>query len=150
MAGSRARPKPEVEVATPLPGEILRACRVTSSEALDLPDWSEDGHAYESVTKELTRAAATLRKGGRRPAPAFAWDELRPSRESFQHHLLGYSVHSRTSEPSPGKDWVHLLCLGSEDENVPWNWCDGEHLSIFVHEDDARDGTWRRVHGYAS
>jgi uncharacterized protein (TIGR02996 family) len=118
---------------------ILPACRLAFCETWDLPD-REDRlpAAYAADMKKL-------QKGGR----GEKLHDLREKCRPFGHHLLGYSVHFRTSDPSPGTDWPHLLCLDS-DENLGWSWCDGEHLAVFVHEEDLRNGSFARIYGYAS
>lgn len=75
--------------------------------------------------------------------------ELRNQCNESEHHLLGYSIHGRTTEPSPGADWLHLLCLSSDD-NHNWSWCDGEHLAIFVHQANVADHSFAHVFGSAS
>lgn len=64
-------------------------------------------------------------------------------------HLLGYSRHNSTSDPSPAADWRNLLCLWS-DTNVGWNWCDGERLCYFIKQQDLQAHRFDRVFGYAS
>lgn len=135
--------------------EIFPACQLTMSEAWDLPAWCEDEwpDQYAGVMTSMIDAYAASR-------PKLARDEsadqlfkrlakLRAKCNQSQHHLLGYSIHNRTNEPSPGPEWLHLLSLSS-DPKLGWNWCDGEHLSIFVHQDDIGNYAFKRVFGYAS
>lgn len=118
---------------------ILPACRLTMCETWDLPDCED----------KLPRSHAADLKKLQKSDLGSALHELRSACHSFGHHLLGYSVHFRTSDPSPGATWRHLLCLHSDD-NLGWSWCDGEHLAVYVHKDDLRKGTFRRIYGYAS
>ena len=77
------------------------------------------------------------------------WD-VRRKCHSFGNYLAGYSLHSRRiGDPSPGKEWRHLLCLKS-DRNLGWSWCDGEHLAVYVHEEDLRNGSFSRIYGYSA
>ncbi len=125
-------------------------CRLVMTETWDLPHWSPDEGPEEYANRMVELEEAYGEKYD---------DDLDDLHEKLSnlrykcigadHHLLGYSIHNRTSEPSPGSDWVHLLCLSSDD-NTGWNWCDGEHLSIFSHQEDLRNGTFKRVFGYAS
>jgi uncharacterized protein (TIGR02996 family) len=122
--------------------EILPTCRLSFCESWDLPEY---GDKYPSTNakdmKKLAKADPDHQLGEIR------W-KCRPDGH-YCNHLLGYSCHFRTDDPSPGADWSPLLCLGSDD-NLNWNWCDGEHLAIFVHEQDLRKGKFTRIYGYAS
>jgi uncharacterized protein (TIGR02996 family) len=122
--------------------EVLPACRLTMCEALDLP--SHGDRLPKAYAKDMKKLQTSDTKDG-------LWrirSRFRPDGH-FGHHLLGYSCHFRTDDPSPGPDWPHLLCLDSDD-NMHWNWCDGEHLAVFVQEGDLRNCTFARVYGYAS
>jgi uncharacterized protein (TIGR02996 family) len=118
----------------------FHACRLGWCETWDLPD------RQDVLPRQYSADRKKLDKGDR-------WEkvhEIRRQCHSFGHHLLGYSVHFRTMEdPSPGPDWSNLLCLNSDD-HLDWSWCDGEHLAVFVHQDDLALGTIARVYGYAS
>jgi uncharacterized protein (TIGR02996 family) len=119
--------------------EILPACRLAFCETWDLPD--RDDNLPRKYAVDLKK----LRQGER----GERLHEVRSDCHPFGHHLLGYSVHFRTSDPSPGPEWPHLLCLDSDD-NLGWSWCDGEHLAIFIREKDLQRGNFTRVSGYAS
>jgi uncharacterized protein (TIGR02996 family) len=120
--------------------EILPACRLAFCETWDLPDMED------TLPRAYAADMEQLRKGNYGDR---SW-EVRGTCHSFGHHLLGYSVHSRRpSDPSPGPDWLHLLCLCSDD-NLGWSWCDGEHLAVFVHEQDMRSASFARIYAYAS
>jgi uncharacterized protein (TIGR02996 family) len=119
--------------------DILPACRVALCETWDLPD------SKNNLTRTYAADMKKMQKGER----GWKLHEVRSKCHSFGHHLMGYSVHFRTSDPSPGLDWLPLLSLYSDD-NLGWSWCDGEHLAVFVHEDDLRNGSFARVYGYAS
>jgi uncharacterized protein (TIGR02996 family) len=118
---------------------ILPSCQLAFTETWDLPDIKDNLPAFLEADLEK------LNQGKR----ADAVHDLRRKCHPFGHHLMGYSVHFRTSDPSPGPEWPHLLCLDS-DNNLGWSWCDGEHLAVFVHEEDLANGTFLRVYGYAS
>lgn len=70
---------------------------------------------------------------------------LRPGLSS----MMGYPIHGRTSNTSPGPDWLSLFTLGSDD-NLSWSWCDGQHLDVYIHVDSLKNRTFERVYGYAS
>jgi uncharacterized protein (TIGR02996 family) len=125
----RQLPPPDLDVEF---NGIFPTCRLAFCESWDLP--AADATALPELQEE---------------ARSEGLFELRARCHPFGHHLMGYSVHSRTTDPSPGPDWRHLLCLDS-DERLGWNWCDGEHLAVFVREEDLRTGTFARVYGYAS
>lgn len=139
-ASEKLKPhKPPEDVDAEANG-ILAACRLTLCETWDLP-LSED----QVPAKEARALRRIMRDGG---FNMLVYTCLRP--DSFGHHLLGYSRHGRRSDdPSPGPDWVHLMCLGSDD-NLGWSWCDGQDLAVFVHEDDLRNTTFKRIFAYAS
>jgi uncharacterized protein (TIGR02996 family) len=119
---------------------IFPTCRLVLCETWDLPD-SED---------KLPPTYTADMKPFQQRERGWQLHELRCQCHPFSHHLLGYSVHSRCpSDPSPGTDWLHLLCLDSDD-NLGWSWCDGEHLAVFVHEKDVASGRFTRTYGYAS
>jgi uncharacterized protein YwqG len=118
---------------------ILPACRLVFCETWDLPD------REDTLPRRYAADLRKLQKGGR----GERLHDVRAKCHSFGHHLLGYSVHFRTSDPSRGPDWSHLLCLDSDD-HLGWSWCDGEHLAVFVHEKDLRSGRFARIFGYAS
>ncbi|MCE9527178.1 MAG: DUF1963 domain-containing protein [Planctomycetales bacterium] len=111
-------------------------CRLKFTESWDLPD---EGDFVISV-HDRNRLEAVDRKHD--------LDDVRTD-WNCGSHLLGYSRHRRTSDPSPAADWRNLLCLYS-DNNVGWNWCDGEHLAFFIKETDLQERRFDRVFGYAS
>jgi uncharacterized protein (TIGR02996 family) len=121
--------------------QILPACRLTLCEDWDVP---EVGDAVPDEFKPDMDKLVQLEKDD-----FDGWFGLRPKCRKFGNHLLGCSVHNRTDDPSPGREWVHLLCLDS-DENLGWSWCDGEHLAVYVHGEDLRNRSFARVYGYAS
>jgi uncharacterized protein YwqG len=118
---------------------VLPTCRLALCESYDLPA------TKDIVPAALARDLAHFDEGDR------SWNlhEVRGKCHSFGHHLMGYSVHFRTDDPSPGPEWTPLLCLGSDD-NLGWSWCDGEHLAVYVHQEDLKNNTFRRIFGYAS
>jgi len=117
-------------------GEVVTS-RLIFTEAWDLPDESDF-----VVTKE---DQARLQEGNR----ASQFNEIEGAKRDYSCHLLGYSRHFRTSDPSRSADWRNLLCLSSV-EGLGWNWCDGEHLAIFVQAEALRNGHFNRAFGYAS
>lgn len=115
---------------------IFASCRLSLCESWDI----RDTNVAEQYVREL-KAEEKVRLG--------KLQDVRAKCQSFTHQLLGYSVHFRSDEPSPGSNWMNLLCLDS-DPNTGWSWCDGEHLSIFVHEQDLLDRSFERIFGYAA
>jgi uncharacterized protein YwqG len=138
-------PPNQTLVRVPVPDDInnetgiAEACRLTFSESCDLPD-------PEDHISALNAAEIAEFRDQQHYENLF---QLREDLRSFGHHILGYSVHLQTSDPAPGPDWLHLLCLSS-DSNLYWSWSDGGHLSVFVHKKDLTNGTFSRVFGYAS
>jgi uncharacterized protein (TIGR02996 family) len=133
------QPPPELDLEAT---GILPVCRLLGHESWDLP------HPEDILPPEYAPALAQLQEGGYETSGKL--HELRQKCSPWNlHRLLGYSIHSRTSDPAPGPDWVPLLCLESDD-NLGWNWCDGEHLAFWVQQDDLRGGNFARVFGYAS
>lgn len=74
------------------------------------------------------------------------WPKSRPG--TGLHEFGGYQKCCRCDDPSPGSDWTTLASFSS-DKNLDWNWCDGDRLTVYVHEDDVQDGSFRRTFGYA-
>jgi uncharacterized protein (TIGR02996 family) len=119
---------------------ILPVCSLKFVETWDLPD------IEDNFPPDCEDAIKKLRTADRSEKV----HQLRCKLHDMGHHLMGYSFHSRCpSDPSPGLDWRHALLLFSDD-NLGWSWCDGQHLAVFVHENDIRDQSFRRVYGYAS
>lgn len=75
-------------------------------------------------------------------------DFLRSRINESRHWLMGYSVHGRTSNTSPGPDWLSLMTLDSG--NPGWSWCDGEHLDIYIHQKSLKDHSFQKIYGYAA
>lgn len=75
--------------------------------------------------------------------------DLRDQINQGMHWLMGYPVHSRTSNTSPGPNWFSLITLDSDDR-LYWNRSDGEHLDVYVHWDSLEDRLFKDVYGYAS
>jgi uncharacterized protein (TIGR02996 family) len=121
---------------------ILPVCRLVGCESWDLP------HPEDILPPEYAPALTELQKGGYEMSSRL--HKVRTKGSPWrEHRVLGYSIHARTSDPSPGPDWVPLLCLDSDD-NLGWSWCDGEHLAFWVQEEDLRQRNFGRVFGYAS
>lgn len=76
-------------------------------------------------------------------------DWLSDLRGSWSSKLMGYPLHCRTDNTSPGPNWINLITLGSDDE-TGWSWCDGEHLDVYVHEDGIANRSFRPFYGYAA
>jgi len=134
------------------------SCLLEMHESYDIPDWYGDPdeipEEFYNQMEDLRDAYnAAIGDSDRDETDGQLSDKLWELRsglnKKFDHHLFGYSFHSRTTEPSPGADWVHILCLGS-DSKLGWNWCDGENLAIFVKEDSLKDDSFKEVFGYAS
>jgi uncharacterized protein YwqG len=113
-------------------------CRLRFTESWDLPD-EEDFVITEQDRERLEQIKRD--------------HDLDDVRKDWNNgsHLLGYSRHNNTSDPSPASDWRNLLCLSSySNPNLGWNWCDGERLCYFIKETDLRALRFDRVFGYAS
>ena len=80
-------------------------------------------------------------------------DELREAgwsrRRGWKHKLMGWPTHGRTSNTSPGPDWLDLLTLSSDGDAL-WNWCDGQDLDVYVHQDGLKSRTFAPFYGYAA
>jgi uncharacterized protein (TIGR02996 family) len=131
------------------------ACQVAMTESWDFPDWCKNelpGDILTSVNA-LIDSYCEARTNPDRVVLAQQLfgriGRLRTRCNDSAHHLLGYSMHNKDTEPSPGPEWVHLACFSS-DVNLGWSWSEGKHLSIFVHRDDIKDRSFSRVVGCAS
>lgn len=118
---------------------VFPACAVTLAPRWDLPD--DKDRVPEHLAEDLRRFAAD--ELGRKLG------DIRRNCAGYGHHLLGYSLHFRTDDPTPGPEWTHLLVLDSDD-NLRWSWCDGEHLAVFVKQAQIADRSFAGAHGYAS
>jgi uncharacterized protein (TIGR02996 family) len=127
------RPLPQELVELQYPPNDSRPCRVSLRETWDVPEATDTG------IPELDQGETN-------------WQFSNLLRWSFydnEHHLLGYSIHARTDNTAPGPDWRQLITFTSDD-HLGWNWCDGEHLDVYIQEDDLRQHQFHRVYGYAS
>ena len=113
---------------TPWKGKDL-ACHVTFGESLDIP-WAADTDDRLLKDREVAAWMNNMRGG---------WDSK----------LMGYPMHGRTDNTSPGPDWLNLFTLGSIDE-TGWCWCDGQDLDVYVHANGVRDRSFRPFYGYAA
>jgi uncharacterized protein (TIGR02996 family) len=126
--------------------QILPACRLTMCEDWDLPEAGDRvPDEFAADMDKLVQIKEAMFKEDKFEE----WSALYRDCRTYGNHLLGCSVHNRTDDPSPGREWMHLLCLDSDD-NLGWSWCDGEHLAVYVHEEDLRNRSFARVFGYAS
>ena len=105
-------------------------CRLKMFDAIDIP-----------VAEDTEDEALITHSEG-------IW-ELRQRLNNSEHWLFGYPVHSRTSNTSPGKDWMGLLTIGSDDK-LGWSWCGGEHLDIFVEKESLAAHSFKKTYAYAS
>lgn len=125
-------------VRFPIPPETARqwqpngSCRLVFREQFDVPN------ASDTENPQLTE-------------DAIRWwlSDTRGWCGRWQSKLMGYPVHGRTDNTSPGPDWMDLFTLGSE-EATGWSWCDGQHLDVYVHADGLRDRSFCPFHGYAA
>ncbi len=136
------RPAPDATASDHSPLRVFRTCRLSMCETWDLPA------VGDVVPPELSPAMETINRL-REDGGWWSLRQLRRQCHPFGHYVMGYPLHSRTDDPTPGPEWRHLLCLDSDD-NLGWNWCDGEHLSIWVHAEDLQNGAFHRVFGYAA
>lgn len=119
----------------PLPEEIElwdddnHSCVLAFAECLDIP-WAAD-----TEDSSLMQEAVA--------------DRISDLRGSWMSKLMGYPVHGRTDNTSPGPDWLAVFTLGSHDE-TEWSWCDGEHLDVYVRQDGVANASFNPVYGYAS
>jgi uncharacterized protein YwqG len=112
--------------------ELLPCCALHMADGLDLPKAKDTEDAVLIAADEDWQVS-----------------DLRNKINQSEHWLMGYPVHGRTDNTSPGKDWTGLITLGSDD-NLGWNWCDGEHLDVYIHGESIKDGTFAKIYGYAS
>ncbi|MCA9247156.1 MAG: DUF1963 domain-containing protein [Planctomycetales bacterium] len=124
------RHTPEVELDEW--NELLPCCALHMADGLDLPEAKDTEDAVLIAADEDWQVS-----------------DLRNKINQAEHWLMGYPVHGRTDNTSPGKDWTGLITLGS-DNNLGWNWCDGEHLDVYIQRDSIIDGTFASIYGYAS
>lgn len=122
-------------VRFPIPAETVSwkgedfACIVTFGESLDVP-WAADTDDHQLKDNDVA-------------------DWMDDMRGGWVSKLMGYPMHCRTDNTSPGPDWLNLFTLGSDDE-TGWSWCDGEHLDVFVHGDGLKNRSFRPFYGYAA
>jgi hypothetical protein len=65
----------------------------------------------------------------------------KPDGQQIYDHLLGYPGQSSLGyDPTPGPEWVYLLCLSSHDD-LGWCWHDGDYLHVSIERSrlEARD-----------
>lgn len=105
------------------------ACKVTFGESLDLP-WAADTEDRQLIDDDVADWMNNMRGG---------WDSK----------LMGYPMHGRTDNTSPGPDWLNLFTLGSVEE-TGWSWCDGQHLDVYVRADGLRNRSFQPFYGYAA
>lgn len=125
----RHRPKVELNEIN----DILPAYALRMVDSLDLPR-ADDVTENEKIIDDIDQI--------------YKKDKLRYRINESSHWLMGYSVHSRTSNTSPGPDWLSLMTL---DSGAPgWSWCDGEHLDIYIHQKSLKDHSFKEIYGYAA
>ena len=105
------------------------ACALKFGEFLDLP-WAADTENQQLMADNAADLMAEMRGG-------------------WESKLMGFPMHCRTDNTSPGPDWLNLLTLGSDDE-TGWSWCDGEHLDVYVHGNGLKDRSFHPFYGYAA
>ena len=110
-----------------------KPCSLIFSEYLDFP-WTEDTENENLTDDEVSDSLDDLR------------GELT---KGVENSIMGYQIHGRTCNTSPGPEWTNFMTLGS-DENSWWSWCDGEHLDIYVHLNSLKDHSFKEIFGYAS
>ena len=96
-----------------------RPCRLTLTEALDLPDgWKP-----------------------RRKGDYERW----PLVDGADHQLFGYArVTVLGEDPVPGPEWEQLLRFSSDDK-LSWGWGDGHRLFWYIRTADLRAGRFDRT-----
>ena len=120
-------------VSMPAPEAVARgeARTIRFRAAIDIPqdeeqasDWPFDDMNYE-FGEEYTRIRKSLHLG--------------------THYLLGYPSHcSLAYDPTPGPAWTSLLNLASDDE-LNWDWHDGDYLMAFIERDRLARGDFSNV-----
>lgn len=105
------------------------SCRLSLGEDLDLP-WADD--TADVHLQENEGQVGQFR-----------------AESDWESKMFGYPVHGRTSNTSPGPDWLNVFTLGSV-RDAGWSWCDGQHLDVYVHADGVRSGTFEPFYAYAA
>ena len=104
-------------------------CSVKFGESLDVP-WAADTEDHELKNQDVADWMGNLRGG-------------------WVSKLMGYPMHGRTGNTSPGPDWLNLFTLGSDD-TTEWSWCDGQDLDVYVHGDGLKSRSFCPFYGYAA
>ncbi len=104
-------------------------CKVFFGETLDLPSArdTEDPRLINSPIADL----------------------IDQQRGRWRSKLMGYPMHSRTDNTSPGPDWLNLFTFGSDDQ-TEWSWCDGCFLDVYVRGDGFTNRSFAPFFGYAA
>jgi len=133
-------------VRTPAPSDVNELAETCSPAALEFVETWDLPSVGDAVSPHMVSAMAAFEKDDD------DWEILHDMRVGLNgcgNHLGGYSCHFRTDDLDPGAEWNHILCLDS-DRNTPWSWCDGEHLALYVHEEDLANKTFNRIIASAS
>ena len=115
----------------------MTTCRLILTESWDFPA-SDDKNVSPSDQDLLKPGEDWIQLG-----------DLMGVEHEYSCHLLGYSRHYRTWDPSPSPESRNLLCLSSV-LSLGWNWCDGEHLVIFIPSEDLENQRFEKVSHFAS
>ena len=71
--------------------------------------------------------------------------EMRGEFHQTDRYLFGYPSYSTLGyDPTPGPDWIPLLTMYS-DEQLEWNWHDGDWIMTFIQEDKLRLGDFSEI-----
>ncbi len=109
-------------------------------ESLELP------YLTDKVPERVSKEFEVLRENERK-----LWlirEQLDKCLRMGSHQLGGYQQCCRCDDPSPGPEWIPFARFGSDD-NLLWNWCDGDSLLVYIHERDILDRSFQRVFGYS-
>lgn len=115
------------------------ACTVRFTESLELP------YLTDKLPERVSKEFEPLREY--QTNLCLIREQLDECLRMSSHQLGGYQQCCRCDDPSPGAEWVPFASFGSDD-NLLWNWCDGDCLLVYVHEADMRDRTYQRIVGY--
>lgn len=116
----------------------LLPCRLIFTETWDLPDGdvvigSEDRARINRSWSQHKVDLGSIRKG-------FG---------VFDGHLLGDLRHYTTDGVARSPTDRNLICLASTC-SPGWNWCDGDHLSVYIENDDLSARRFQKAAAYAA
>jgi uncharacterized protein YwqG len=115
----------------------LLPCRLIFTETWDLPDGDVVICSEDQERIDRTWSAHSVDLG-----------KIRGGFGVFDGHLLGDLRHYRTNGVARSPTDRNLLCLASTC-GPGWNWCDGDHLSVYIENDDLISWRFHKIGAYA-